>query len=186
RTIGSYSPSAECRYAASQEESDGNAGNRQTVATDAHTWDTNRRAGCVNPVASALRSSRTRTTSPTTTVAGGSRPSSATRSASVARVATTVRCVGSVPLAITAAGVSGSAPCSSSRAVISGNADSPISTTSVGTRARSEEHTSELQSLAYLVCRLLLEKKKIRKPVGSRQRRYAAQKPQELERAAND
>src|SRR2546425_6729448 len=27
-------------------------------------------------------------------------------------------------------------------------------------RKRSEEHTSELQSLAYLVCRLLLEKKK--------------------------
>src|SRR3989441_4229926 len=30
-------------------------------------------------------------------------------------------------------------------------------------RFRSEEHTSELQSLAYLVCRLLLEKKKKRK-----------------------
>src|SRR5205823_13799773 len=30
-------------------------------------------------------------------------------------------------------------------------------------RARSEEHTSELQSLAYLVCRLLLEKKKTKK-----------------------
>src|SRR2546425_5344458 len=30
-------------------------------------------------------------------------------------------------------------------------------------RARSEEHTSELQSLAYLVCRLLLEKKKKKK-----------------------
>src|SRR2546425_1610683 len=30
--------------------------------------------------------------------------------------------------------------------------------TSIG--FRSEEHTSELQSLAYLVCRLLLEKKK--------------------------
>src|SRR5205823_9283137 len=28
---------------------------------------------------------------------------------------------------------------------------------------RSEEHTSELQSLAYLVCRLLLEKKKTKK-----------------------
>src|SRR2546425_7853199 len=28
-----------------------------------------------------------------------------------------------------------------------------------GARWRSEEHTSELQSLAYLVCRLLLEKK---------------------------
>src|SRR2546425_5827342 len=30
----------------------------------------------------------------------------------------------------------------------------------LGGRRRSEEHTSELQSLAYLVCRLLLEKKK--------------------------
>src|SRR5687767_15292728 len=29
-----------------------------------------------------------------------------------------------------------------------------------GQKFRSEEHTSELQSLAYLVCRLLLEKKK--------------------------
>src|SRR3989441_2618910 len=31
----------------------------------------------------------------------------------------------------------------------------------VSGEGRSEEHTSELQSLAYLVCRLLLEKKKI-------------------------
>src|SRR2546425_9418396 len=31
---------------------------------------------------------------------------------------------------------------------------------------RSEEHTSELQSLAYLVCRLLLEKKKKRQYVS--------------------
>src|SRR5256714_5513330 len=31
---------------------------------------------------------------------------------------------------------------------------------------RSEEHTSELQSLAYLVCRLLLEKKKQHKPAA--------------------
>src|SRR2546423_11913745 len=30
--------------------------------------------------------------------------------------------------------------------------------------SRSEEHTSELQSLAYLVCRLLLEKKKQNTP----------------------
>src|SRR2546425_6724159 len=35
---------------------------------------------------------------------------------------------------------------------------------------RSEEHTSELQSLAYLVCRLLLEKKKKSRAVGSRER----------------
>src|SRR2546425_8944320 len=31
---------------------------------------------------------------------------------------------------------------------------------------RSEEHTSELQSLAYLVCRLLLEKKKQGRAAG--------------------
>src|SRR5947209_14311359 len=39
--------------------------------------------------------------------------------------------------------------------------------------ARSEEHTSELQSRQYLVCRLLLEKKKTRK--RSKRRRYATQ-----------
>src|SRR2546425_7256460 len=33
-------------------------------------------------------------------------------------------------------------------------------TVSLARAERSEEHTSELQSLAYLVCRLLLEKKK--------------------------
>src|SRR5205823_15091898 len=34
--------------------------------------------------------------------------------------------------------------------------------------SRSEEHTSELQSLAYLVCRLLLEKKKIKLTIPQR------------------
>src|SRR3712207_8348212 len=34
--------------------------------------------------------------------------------------------------------------------------------TQVSRKRRSEEHTSELQSRQYLVCRLLLEKKKIR------------------------
>src|SRR2546425_7618065 len=39
---------------------------------------------------------------------------------------------------------------------------SAICTSSLGGEVgRSEEHTSELQSLAYLVCRLLLEKKKM-------------------------
>src|SRR3712207_8229676 len=36
----------------------------------------------------------------------------------------------------------------------------PIIIATAGERARSEEHTSELQSRQYLVCRLLLEKKK--------------------------
>src|ERR1041384_1509972 len=34
---------------------------------------------------------------------------------------------------------------------------------------RSEEHTSELQSLAYLVCRLLLEKKKLSSALNVRE-----------------
>src|SRR2546425_7793607 len=38
-----------------------------------------------------------------------------------------------------------------------------IATTGRARTKRSEEHTSELQSLAYLVCRLLLEKKKKQK-----------------------
>src|SRR5437762_9205775 len=43
-------------------------------------------------------------------------------------------------------------------------------------RRRSEEHTSELQSPMYLVCRLLLEKKKEtdREDRGSRTRRHSA------------
>ncbi len=36
----------------------------------------------------------------------------------------------------------------------------PITTETLRTSKRSEEHTSELQSRQYLVCRLLLEKKK--------------------------
>src|SRR5229473_6806719 len=36
----------------------------------------------------------------------------------------------------------------------------PAAGSRAGPTPRSEEHTSELQSLAYLVCRLLLEKKK--------------------------
>src|SRR6266404_7336096 len=37
--------------------------------------------------------------------------------------------------------------------------------------SRSEEHTSELQSLAYLVCRLLLEKKKNKQKNQTKQRK---------------
>src|SRR2546425_12964567 len=36
----------------------------------------------------------------------------------------------------------------------------PVGVVVTSVDERSEEHTSELQSLAYLVCRLLLEKKK--------------------------
>src|SRR2546425_7092567 len=38
--------------------------------------------------------------------------------------------------------------------------DGPSASPAARGTGRSEEHTSELQSLAYLVCRLLLEKKK--------------------------
>src|SRR3712207_7636125 len=50
------------------------------------------------------------------------------------------------------------------RSGAAGSADSPgspsVSAADPGPRRRSEEHTSELQSRQYLVCRLLLEKKK--------------------------
>src|SRR2546425_8510742 len=55
----------------------------------------------------------------------------------------------------------------------SGTARQGCTTNSTGTRPglpaalRSEEHTSELQSLAYLVCRLLLEKKKKNQRISS-------------------
>src|SRR2546425_7910801 len=45
--------------------------------------------------------------------------------------------------------------------------DSVMAAEITGIYDRSEEHTSELQSLAYLVCRLLLEKKKTREGLPS-------------------
>src|SRR5687767_2843809 len=55
-----------------------------------------------------------------------------------------------------------------------GRSSTPSSPTTGGCRCsgcpgRSEEHTSELQSLAYLVCRLLLEKEKYFKPLQIQQ-----------------
>src|SRR2546425_8062162 len=50
---------------------------------------------------------------------------------------------------------------SSTRVIIENYAKAnPQKVKAVNFQRRSEEHTSELQSLAYLVCRLLLEKKK--------------------------
>src|SRR3712207_6904263 len=43
---------------------------------------------------------------------------------------------------------------------LQGNAGDYMYKNGIGRRFRSEEHTSELQSRQYLVCRLLLEKKK--------------------------
>src|SRR5205823_6801781 len=42
-----------------------------------------------------------------------------------------------------------------------GQSAAPSTSSASVAKRRSEEHTSELQSLAYIVCRLLLEKKKI-------------------------
>src|SRR2546425_1974038 len=52
----------------------------------------------------------------------------------------------------------------------SGPALPAIATNGVVANKRSEEHTSELQSLAYLVCRLLLEKKKKKNPPSGARR----------------
>src|SRR5207247_6858529 len=65
------------------------------------------------------------------------------------------------PPSIPPSSTTGSAPRGSS--ATSGASSTPCSTSS--TRARSEEHTSELQSRVDLVCRLLLEKKKKRNTI---------------------
>src|SRR2546423_3557195 len=48
------------------------------------------------------------------------------------------------------------------RRLVRDGVDAPLANLFVhASRSRSEEHTSELQSLSYLVCRLLLGKKKV-------------------------
>src|SRR5437899_3631525 len=49
---------------------------------------------------------------------------------------------------------------------------------------RSEEHTSELQSLRHLVCRLLLEKKKKKKKTITNQKQTEATKDQQHKQQA--
>src|SRR2546425_9734240 len=55
---------------------------------------------------------------------------------------------------------------------ISSNRRTARSQTNAVVTNRSEEHTSELQSLAYLVCRLLLEKKKKTKSIRTHRQMY--------------
>src|SRR5258707_7145212 len=63
---------------------------------------------------------------------------------------------------------------SSSRAVARTAVTAATAAASISSRAkRSEEHTSELQSRQYLVCRLLLEKKKhVYDPIAEQSHRY--------------
>src|SRR2546429_5528036 len=53
---------------------------------------------------------------------------------------------------------------------------------------RSEEHTSELQSRLHLVCRLLLEKKKITTPLDANggRHRYIQYSPQHIQNRTGD
>src|SRR5947209_14803915 len=57
-------------------------------------------------------------------------------------------------------GRAGRAPAHRRRPRHAGGGARPLGSVEVGRVPRSEEHTSELQSRQYLVCRLLLEKKK--------------------------
>src|SRR3712207_8924450 len=50
----------------------------------------------------------------------------------------------------------------------------PTSSRTRSSAARSEEHTSELQSRQYLVCRLLLEKKKNKNTIEHNDIRYSS------------
>src|SRR3712207_8595187 len=72
-----------------------------------------------------------------------------------------------IPTSCSSAGVRGATKASSSSGRSTSGAGSDFrSTLQLGVRgSRSEEHTSELQSRQYLVCRLLLEKKKNTMPL---------------------
>src|SRR5205823_6881799 len=62
-------------------------------------------------------------------------------------------------LAFTASATDHDIPANTLTFSLANGTTSCLSVTSCIVPVRSEEHTSELQSLAYLVCRLLLEKK---------------------------
>src|SRR3989441_7736378 len=65
-----------------------------------------------------------------------------------------------VGVALTVTGGSNAGAEAARLGIGAGIAGGLLSALSYALTTRSEEHTSELQSLAYLVCRLLLEKKK--------------------------
>src|SRR2546423_9890023 len=74
-----------------------------------------------------------------------------------------------LPISCSTSSVCGPSWCGRSSSEAPRPRGSSPASTSRGRRApRSEEHTSELQSLAYLVCRLLLEKKKHAHPISQR------------------
>src|SRR5256885_3843941 len=62
----------------------------------------------------------------------------------------------------------------------------PVGRDEAGTRQRSEEHTSELQSPCNLVCRLLLEKKKkhVTRPLTDLQGEHNASTQPSVDRSA--
>src|SRR5258707_5664102 len=64
--------------------------------------------------------------------------------------------------------------------LIARESDSWRSASTSSARGRSEEHTSELQSRQYLVCRLLLEKKKTLLPTFDSQLEYLPHGPSDL------
>src|SRR2546423_8128726 len=68
------------------------------------------------------------------------------------------RCRSASSASLTTADTDGALPASTRRSAYAARCGSSV--TEAGKAPRSEEHTSELPSLAYLVCRLLLVKKK--------------------------
>src|SRR5205085_3743455 len=78
------------------------------------------------------------------------------------------------------AGGTGTSARSSTRSIGSDTNTGPVGELAASWNARSEEHTSELQSQSNLVCRLLLEKKK-HHPRQNRRQRPRARALQDLE-----
>src|SRR3712207_7664753 len=115
----------------------------------------------MNP-ASASRSAARRTTPATATQGTPAWP--ARRATSDGALPCSV-CSSSAPSPVTARTAPSSAPSRPTRSQTSPAPDTMLAPSTASAPAavppaRSEEHTSELQSRQYLVCRLLLEKKK--------------------------
>ena len=87
--------------------------------------------------------SRIAATGPTIVTAGGRSPASCTRSTTVVRSADTDRCCGVEPHSTTHTGVSGGLPADTSAPTIEGSVSTPISTTSVSTRAIASQSTPD-------------------------------------------
>src|SRR2546425_3910853 len=145
---------------AQQKTANGRSARTTTTVKSASRFGVGRRASARNG-SSTTASGRASVASPPATAVSTRRSRASASSAAATRSAASVT---SMP--DRAPHANGPLQSSAIAATSAAGGDAPQA--SAARRSRSEEHTSELQSLAYLVCRLLLEKKKQRNELATR------------------